>query len=88
MFGNEKPPLPFTCDNMIRFFNTTITQGQFSPVGVTGNVKLAPAKDSGINGFPDGLDLKGVKGARFDTAFIENNYKRCEDLRGYKYQGV
>ncbi|KAG8527127.1 uncharacterized protein KY384_008556 [Bacidia gigantensis] len=80
--------LPFACDNMIRFFNTSITQGRFSPKGVKGDVELVPAKMSGIDIFPDGLDLKGVKGARFDTAFIENNYRRCEDLKGYKYQGV
>ena len=73
---------------MIRFFRTRITTGQFEPVGVTGHVYLAESSVSGIDIFPQGLDFRGVNGVKLDTAFLENNYKNCSDLKGYTYQNV
>ncbi|KAK1982866.1 hypothetical protein LZ30DRAFT_589638 [Colletotrichum cereale] len=65
------------CDQQIRFFNTSVTQGAFPPVAVRGAVKsnLAPFKTD--TSFAD------VAGFQVATSFIENNYLPCEMFRGY-----
>ena len=73
---------------MIRFFNTNITAGRFRPIGVSGSVSLAPAAKSGVTFFPSGLKFWNAKGVKLDVAFIENNYRNCNDLKGYQYMGV
>lgn len=66
-----------TCDNMIRFFNTTISTGDRAPVGVHGNVTAQVPSLAGTSSF------EGVYGIKVDTAFIENNYLPCNSLKGY-----
>ena len=66
-----------TCDNMIRFFNTTISTGNQAPVGVRGNVTAQVPGRLGTSSF------EGVYGIKVDTAFIENNYLPCDSLKGY-----
>ena len=73
---------------MIRFFHTNITAGPFQPVGISGSVSLAPAARSGVTFFPRGANFWDVKGVKLDVAFIENNYKDCNSLKGYQYMGV
>ncbi|KAK1995089.1 hypothetical protein LX36DRAFT_583136 [Colletotrichum falcatum] len=65
------------CDQQIRFFNTSLTQGAFAPVPVRGAVKsnLAP--------FTADMAFADVAGFQVATAFIENNYLPCEMFRGY-----
>lgn len=89
-----------TCDNMIRFFDTSMSRGKFAPVPVRGRVRA-------VNMFPfveDKLDLDlagldsddagskrqrewewaDVYGMQVATPFIENNYLDCEAMRGYE----
>jgi hypothetical protein len=70
------------CDNMIRFFNTVISQGEFAPVGVQGNITIA----AGYVG-PTETKYTKIYGIRLDTAFIENNYMLCSQFKGYTYRG-
>jgi hypothetical protein len=72
-FGNGS-----SCDNMIRFFNTSITTGNNAPVPIKGHVKLASA-----DVLPEPTTFRGVYGFKADTAFIENNYLPCASLKGY-----
>jgi hypothetical protein len=69
------------CDNFIRFFNTSVTEGRFAPVPVVGEVH---AQDPI---FPGGGQWAGVKGVRFATPFLENNYVACASLKGYSGTG-
>lgn len=66
-----------TCDNMIRLFNTSVTDAPNRIESVKGTVKAKI--------FPLTMEheWKSVYGLRMDTAFIENNYLPCEDFRGY-----
>ncbi|KAK8198286.1 hypothetical protein BKA81DRAFT_279798, partial [Phyllosticta paracitricarpa] len=64
------------CDNMIRFFSTSITAPPYQPVGVKGHVKVSDPF------FPGGKEWDGVWGLRLDTAFIEHNFVKCEKLTG------
>ncbi|KAL9098616.1 MAG: hypothetical protein Q9163_005760 [Psora crenata] len=87
-FGCANSSCLLTCGNMIRFFRTNLTQGRFRPIGIMGNVSLAASAESGVSIFPQGGVWRGVKGVNVDTAFIENNYLRCEDLKGFHYLGI
>ena len=69
-----------TCDNMIRFFNTRITQPPYLPIPVIGEITIAPPSVAAGN-------YKHVQGLRLDTAFLENNYVSCESMKGYTYGG-
>ena len=77
MFGNNTS----VCDNMISFWNTTISTGAYEPRGVVGDVLLSPPL------VPEGRVFKGVRGIRADRAFIENNYLPCKSLKGYAGTG-
>ncbi|KAF2009541.1 hypothetical protein BU24DRAFT_358501 [Aaosphaeria arxii CBS 175.79] len=65
-----------TCDNMIRFFNTSATTSRGIEV-VKGTVRAH------IPPFDAPHEWKGVYGLRMGTAFVENNYLPCENFRGY-----
>ncbi|KAK2048597.1 hypothetical protein LZ31DRAFT_591563 [Colletotrichum somersetense] len=65
------------CDQQIRFFNTTLTQGAYAPVPVRGTVK------SNLGPFQTDAAFADVAGFQVATAFIENNYLPCNMFRGY-----
>ncbi|KAK1962359.1 hypothetical protein LY78DRAFT_684102 [Colletotrichum sublineola] len=65
------------CDQQIRLFNTSVTQGAFPPVPVRGSVK------SNLGPFKTDTSFADVAGFQVATAFIENNYLPCEMFRGY-----
>ncbi len=71
-FGNGS-----TCDNQIRLFNTSLSQGRFAPVPVVGKVVADLPPFRGRQGLGD------VHGFEVATPFIENNFLACESLRGY-----
>jgi hypothetical protein len=95
--GTVTPPLEFyanvtnqpifaagavLCDNMVRYYNTSISTGSLSPVNVQGSTYIAASYvGSGA------LSQEGVFGLRSDSAFIENNYQSCSSLQGYTYTG-
>ena len=87
-FGCADSTCLLTCDNMIRFFGTNLTRGPYAPQGITGDVTLTPQSFSGVTSLPHGGTFRGVKGARFDVAFIENNFRDCREFKGYEYMGV
>ena len=65
-----------TCDLMIRFFNTSVTEAPYAPVAVKGSVQSNIGPFTGYECFED---LRGVQVA---TAFIERNYLECSTLKG------
>jgi hypothetical protein len=71
-FGNGS-----TCDNQIRLFSTSLSQGEFAPVPVKGKVfaSLPP--------FQRRQGLGDIYGLEVATPFIENNYLDCMSLKGY-----
>lgn len=71
-----------TCDNMIRFFNTSMSAGEHSPVPVKGKIRA--------NAFPFPGEQKlylDVYGVQITTPFIENNYLDCRSMKGYDGTG-
>lgn len=70
-----------SCDNMIRWFNTTMSAGA---AVVQGRVRAR-------NAFPyvggEEKEWDGVWGVQVATPFIENNYLSCESMRGYRGTG-
>lgn len=76
-FGNVTNQPAFgdgaSCSNMIRLFNTSVTTG-IERVRGRVRVKVPPLGER---------VWEGVEGIRLDSAFIENNYVPCEELRGY-----
>ena len=65
-----------TCDNRIRFFNTSVTtQKGIERVQGTVRARIWPLEGE--------REWRGVGGVRFGSAFVENNYLSCEDFRGY-----
>ena len=76
-FGNKTA----VCEILIRFWNTSLSEGANQPENVEGIVKLGPplvAKES---------VFRGVKGIRATQAFLENSNIPCEDFRGYRGTG-
>ena len=69
------------CDNYIRLYNTTVTQGRYAPQNVRGTINVvAPF-------FPKTTTFSGVYGLKMDNAFIETNYVPCKGLQGYTASG-
>jgi len=67
-----------TCDNMIRWFNTSMSVGNFAPAPVLGRIRA--------NAFPyEGTEKEwtAVYGVQVATPFIENNYLDCRTMKGY-----
>jgi len=67
-----------TCDNMIRWFNTSMSVGEFAPAPVLGRIRA--------NAFPyEGTEKEwtAVYGVQVATPFIENNYLDCRTMAGY-----
>jgi hypothetical protein len=75
-FGDGK-----VCDEYIRYFDTSISKGDYAAVPVRGTVKA--------NAFPFEKEMSWTDalGVRVDSAFIENHMVSCEGLRGYKGTG-
>ncbi|CAF9941662.1 MAG: hypothetical protein HETSPECPRED_003844 [Heterodermia speciosa] len=78
IFGNDTT----VCDNMIRFWNTSVSQGEYEPQDLYGEVELGPPLVGGRDRV-----WRGVKAVGVTTAFLENNYVPCVGLRGYKGTG-
>ncbi|KAG6986513.1 hypothetical protein G7Y79_00079g100310 [Physcia stellaris] len=76
-FGNNNS----ICDNMRRYWNTSVSQGVNEPRNVKSMIKL------GSPFLPKTTLWKGVKGIRATTAFLENNFLPCEQLKGYAGTG-
>lgn len=77
-----------TCGNMIRPFNTSLSEGPFAPAPVRGTVRAGrtfPFFD-GETG-QAGEVWEGVYGVQVATPFIENNYLECRSLQGYRGTG-
>lgn len=70
-----------SCDNMIRWFNTTMSAGA---AVVQGRVRARNAFPY-VGGEEKAWD--GVWGVQVATPFIENNYLSCESMRGYRGTG-
>lgn len=71
-----------TCDNMIRWFNTSMSVGEFAPAPVLGRIRA--------NAFPyKGTEKEwtAVYGVQIATPFIENNYLDCQIMQGYAGTG-
>ena len=73
IFGNKTG----TCDNQMRFWNTTLSEGENQPQNVRGMVELSPplVRERTI--------WRGVEGIRATEAFLEVTDLPCETLRGY-----
>ena len=69
------------CDNMIRFWNTSLSMGRNVPRGIIGDALVNPPL------LPKKHYLQGLRGIRGDTAFLERNYVPCKNLKGYKGTG-
>ncbi|KAF7554051.1 hypothetical protein G7046_g6924 [Stylonectria norvegica] len=65
-----------TCDQQIRFFNTSVSEAPFAPVSVRGDVR------SKVGPFKGERSFKGIDGIQIATAFIERNYLDCKSLKG------
>lgn len=72
---------PGICDNYIRLYNTTVTEGKYKPQNIKGTVQIvAPL-------FPQTKTWTNIYGLKMDNAFIENNYVTCQSLQGYTASG-
>ncbi len=71
-----------TCDNMIRWFNTTMSISEYAPRPILARIRA--------NAFPyEGTEQEwtGVYGVQVATPFIENNYLDCRTMKGYAGTG-
>ena len=73
IFGNNT----VVCDKFIRFWNTTVTKGQYRPVNLQGDVKVSPPLVHEVTTW------KNVQGVRATQAFLENNLVPCHNLAHY-----
>lgn len=70
------------CDQFVSFWNTSITQGQYAPVSVQGNVTVAKPL------YPPGNQtFSGVWGYKADLAFLERNGQSCGKYANYQGTG-
>lgn len=67
------------CDNYIRLFNSSVTEGEYAPKHVKGIVQARRPL------LPNDEIYQNVWGLQMDNAFIENNYKSCQSLQGYMF---
>lgn len=74
LFGNNSD----LCDNQISFWNTTISTGPHAPQVVIGGMMVPSDVLPRRKRF-----YRGVNGIRAQRAFLENNYRNCEELKGY-----
>jgi hypothetical protein len=65
------------CDEYIRFYDTSLSKGEFAAVPVRGTVRMK------MNLFDKEMTWPNALGVRVDSAFIENHMVSCEGLRGY-----
>lgn len=65
------------CDNLIQFWNTSLSTGDNRPLNVRGVVELSPPL------VRERIVWRGVQGVRATEAFLENPDLPCESLRGY-----
>jgi hypothetical protein len=65
------------CDEYIRFYDTTLSKGEFAAVPVRGSVRAK------MNLFDKEMAWPNALGVRVDSAFVENHMVSCEGLRGY-----
>lgn len=72
-FGNNSA----LCDQKIRFWNTTLSEGDNCPQNVLADVMLSPPL------LRKAKVWNGVKGIRASQAVLENLYLPCGSLRGY-----
>jgi hypothetical protein len=68
-----------SCDKQTQYFNTTISKGKYTPVGVKGMIEVPTPL------LPKKTVFEGVFGIKIDVAFAEYNSIPCEDLKGYEY---
>lgn len=66
-----------TCDEMVRLFNSSVSNAPYGIQPVKGTVRANLAPFSGEK------EWKHVYGIRLDSVFIENNYLNCQTLQGY-----
>ncbi|OQO06115.1 hypothetical protein B0A48_08703 [Cryoendolithus antarcticus] len=68
------------CDHYISLYNTSVTQGVYTPVKVQGSGYVRP---------PYYLEKTtlAASGYRMDLSFIETNNVRCESLEGFSGTG-
>ena len=67
-----------TCDSQIRLFHTALSEGEFAPVSVRGQVTANLPPLQGKQGLGD------IYGVEVTTPFIENNYLDCQTLKGFE----
>ena len=76
-FANPTPPTPVTCGVQYKFYDTVLTTGEYEPLWIEGHASL----EAGVaRELPRGFDVEGVKGTRFDFAFLEKNFLKCEEV--------
>ncbi|KFZ18836.1 hypothetical protein V501_00990 [Pseudogymnoascus sp. VKM F-4519 (FW-2642)] len=64
------------CDQQITFFNTTLSTGANSPVGIIGDISISAPY------LPSDSTFRNVFGLKLDVAFLENNLLECPSLKG------
>lgn len=69
------------CDNFITLFNSTVSQGVFSPVPLKGTLQIGGAL------YPKNATCNDVEGWKIDLAFVERGLKACRSLKGYAGSG-
>ncbi|KAI4243694.1 MAG: hypothetical protein L6R40_003307 [Gallowayella cf. fulva] len=77
LFGNKSS----VCDNMMSFWNTSVTTGNYEPQPLIGDVVLTPPM------VPRRRVWSGIQGVKAQRAFLEVNYLPCETLKGYQGTG-
>jgi hypothetical protein len=64
------------CDQQVTLYNSSVSTGKNTPVGVKGDIFVAAPY------LPTDSYFEGVHGLKVDIAFIENNLLDCETLKG------
>lgn len=69
-----------SCDNFIRFYNTSITTGVYAPQLYQGNVVIDLVTP--VESYPN-MAFTGVYALKLDEAYIDNSMVACSTLAGY-----